>query len=294
MIGLGNAGHLTQEAFNRFGTAATTQFQRIIDAGGTSNDELLLMAPSLQSIKDLQEEYGFTVDANTQRLIDMAVEQGYVGDAAMSADEMMAAGMQAVAIGIGSLIELLGGDVPQAITDMKNAWDSDTNKMVSKTSSFEDEVDIKFNAMRQHAQYHMGGMVTDIDGSTKDAARKFQQLRRDANWEMEHIKTKVDINLNANLKVGNIDWPAGGGSPWDEGGSFAKGGIIRHPTLALMGEGGEPEMVGPVSFMTEALRGALKDTDQTDNTAVLQELRGLREDMEMLPIHIRDAAMTSQ
>ena len=64
--------------------------------------------------------------------------------------------------------------------------------------------------------------------------------------------------------------------------------------MALMGEGGEPEMVGPVSFMTEALRGALKDTDQTDNTAVLQELRGLREDMEMLPSHIRDAAMTSQ
>ena len=56
MIGLANAGTLTQEAFNRFGTAATTQFQRIIDAGGTQNDALLLMAPSLQSLKDLQEE----------------------------------------------------------------------------------------------------------------------------------------------------------------------------------------------------------------------------------------------
>ena len=293
MIGLGNAGHLTQESFNRFGTAASTQFQRIIDAGGTSNDALLLMAPSLQSLKDLQDEYGFTVDENTARLITMAVEQGYVGDAAMSADEMMVAGMRAVALGIGSLITLLGGELPQAIRDLESEWQTDSEKMANHSANMEHDVKGGFRSIRDNARLEMGGMVGDIDLATLNAKREFEQLRKDADWELKHIDTTINIDLNANLKVGNIDWPAGG-PPWKEGGSFAKGGIIGRPTLALMGEGGEPEMVGPVSFMTEALRGALKDTDQTDNTAVLQELRGLREDMEMLPIHIRDAAMTSQ
>ena len=71
------------------------------------------------------------------------------------------------------------------------------------------------------------------------------------------------------------------------------GGIISRPTLMVGGEGGEPEMIGPVGFMSEALRGALGNSGQGQNE-VVSELQSLREDMELLPIHIRDAIITSQ
>ena len=66
------------------------------------------------------------------------------------------------------------------------------------------------------------------------------------------------------------------------------------PDIGVDGEGGEPEMVGPVSFMTKALQGALNATHsaQDDNTAVLFELRALRNELELLPILLRDAMNT--
>jgi TP901 family phage tail tape measure protein len=292
MVGLGNAGHLTQTSFERFGVAASTQFQRIIDAGGSSNDALLLMAPSLQSIKDLQEQYGFTVDESTQKLIDLGVEHGYVGERAMTADEMMVAGMRAVAIGIGSLITLLGGDVPQAIRDMEKEFQTDAEKMANHSANLEKEVDSDFKQMQEAAKFHMGGLESDVGSAASEAAKHFEKLQRDANYELSLIKTDIDVNLNADLNVGNIDWSSGGNFQLEVT-PFAKGGIIDRPTLSMIGEGGKPEMVGPVSFMTEALKGAMNRTDRTD-TAVVSELKSLRDDMELLPIHIRDAMMTSQ
>ena len=72
------------------------------------------------------------------------------------------------------------------------------------------------------------------------------------------------------------------------------GGIISRPGLFLGGEGGQPEIIGPVSFMTDALRGALDRTPGQSDEKMLNEIRGLREQMELLPLHLRDAILLSQ
>ena len=71
---------------------------------------------------------------------------------------------------------------------------------------------------------------------------------------------------------------------------FQHGGIINKPTLAMMGEGGESELIGPVGFMSKALEGALSKTGPSEvEREMLEELHGLRSDLKTLPLHLRDA-----
>lgn len=51
---------------------------------------------------------------------------------------------------------------------------------------------------------------------------------------------------------------AGGGPRTDGEPGYASGGLITRPHRAWVGEGGEPELIGPVAFMREALAGALR------------------------------------
>jgi hypothetical protein len=94
----------------------------------------------------------------------------------------------------------------------------------------------------------------------------------------------IPLNLRYKPDVRGIPMPFG----------FAHGGIISRPGLFMGGEGGEPEMIGPVSFMTDALRGALAGVGPTPSDAeLLNEMRGLRKDLRLMPIHLRDAIILS-
>lgn len=60
----------------------------------------------------------------------------------------------------------------------------------------------------------------------------------------------------------NPEWPDLRGEGDSGGGTkgYAAGGLITSPHLAMVGEGHEPELIGPVGFMAEALAGALAMT----------------------------------
>jgi len=62
-------------------------------------------------------------------------------------------------------------------------------------------------------------------------------------------------------------------------GGFAKGGIVSSPTVGLLGEAG-PEAVVPL--------------DQMGNEQLLSEMRGLRAELRLLPLHLRDAILLAQ
>jgi hypothetical protein len=78
MTGIYNAGYLTVDAFHAYEGAALTAFQQAIDASGSEKESLISIAPLLSNIKRLHEELGIPIDANTQKLIDMAEEMGVV------------------------------------------------------------------------------------------------------------------------------------------------------------------------------------------------------------------------
>lgn len=115
MLGLGNAVGVNQRGFDAFGRTAVDQFQRLVAAGATGEDALEAMAPTIQTLIELQDRFGFTVDDATQKLIDEARAAGVVGDQHKSASERMVDGINKVVERMDAMLEGFGIRMPKAI-----------------------------------------------------------------------------------------------------------------------------------------------------------------------------------
>ena len=254
----------------------------------------MLMAPSLQVIKDLAEQYGFTVDENTQRLINMGVEQGVLGERSRTTDEIMSEGLLAVAEGIGVLITLFGGELPDSIVHLSDVAHGETADINNDITDMRIHSNQEMDALASHGEQRFNDLGADSDRVTSQAERNFTNLRRNANQELGNIRVpdldiKSDFNIDIHWDYDEFKMPGG-----DSVRGMQHGGIIDRPSLIMGGEGGQPEMIGPVGFMSEALRGAMGSGQGQGKNEVVSELQSLREEIELLPIHIRDAIITSQ
>lgn len=241
MLGLANSGLITESSFDQFGDTALRQFKKMIDAGLHQNDALLLMAPTLRTLKDMADTYGFELDENTEALIRQAEKAGILGDKAKTADDKMIEGLTRIAEGIEKMVGLLNGDWSTALENAARKAQEESNNIQNSFNN------ITLPHLQGHAEY---------------------QIR--------------------------YDYPEFRPPTGTEGESYASGGIITRPHLAMVGEGGQPEMIGPVSFMSKALEGALGSTGPNQiERETLNELHGLRSDLKTLPIHLRDAIILS-
>jgi hypothetical protein len=201
LIGLSNSNRLTQEGFADLGVLAAESFQKMLDGGLSVDEATRALQPTLQTLWKLQQEYGFAVDETTQAMLDQAVATGQVGEAAMTSDEKMIAGLDKVADGIGALVTLFGGTLPES--------------MRKATKAAED-------------------MAADIG-------------RANLNIPDVTVRVKYDVD----------DLPTGGGEVPEPTVPGAQEGVYAaKPTLRVFGEGGEPELGGPVDFMAKVLRQA--------------------------------------
>jgi hypothetical protein len=114
LIGLHNSGLLNQESFAALAVTATDAYNAIIAEGADGQAALQMMQPTLQTMWELQEKFGYETDAATQALIDQAVEAGTVGEAHMSAAERTAKSMEKVAVIMEAIARKMGVDLPAA------------------------------------------------------------------------------------------------------------------------------------------------------------------------------------
>src|SRR3990167_5770030 len=91
LVGLHNVGLLNQKTFVGLTNQITQTFQSLIAQGYDGRTALALIGPTLQTIWELQQDFGYEIDAATQALLDQAVAAGLVGDAHRSADERIIA-----------------------------------------------------------------------------------------------------------------------------------------------------------------------------------------------------------
>ena len=257
MEGLANSGWLTKQSFESFGKIAGQQLKDLTTRGLESDEALLLMVPSLQKILKASELYGFDIDANTQSIIDQAKEKGLLGEKSISADEKMLLATEGIGDAVRALVLLFQTALPDAVAALG----------ITTKSTASD-------------------MAKDIG----EAAVKVQDSLDSI--EFKHLSSRLTIEYND--ATGDYWW--GVDDPMDtstytgQAQSYAKGGLITRPTLAMTGEGGESELIGPVGFMSKALEGAMKQAGPSDTEReMLLELHGLRGDLQILPIHLRDA-----
>ena len=108
-------GAITPETFQMMQDEFEKMQQRLLKAstsvGGGMRESLLPLVPMMESILRAAEEYGFVIDADTQKLIDQAKEMGLINEKQLEANEVMA-------VGFAAIIEALGGQVPEALQNI--------------------------------------------------------------------------------------------------------------------------------------------------------------------------------
>jgi hypothetical protein len=112
LVGLAAAGYMDQSLFADFGATASAMFNQAVAGGASTKEALQAIAPTLAQMKAASEQYGFTLDANTQSLIDQAEANGIV----FKTDPMLL--MLEV---LKEIAKVLGADIPNAANTAGNA-----------------------------------------------------------------------------------------------------------------------------------------------------------------------------
>jgi len=155
MKGLHNAGILDQEMFLGLSGQISSTFKTLVDQGAEGNTALMMMQPSLQTIWELQKDFGYAVDEGTQLLLDQAVTAGIVGAKHRSVEERVLAVLERIA-------EVLGADLPDAAREAERAAVAAADKIQHELN------DIKLNKLilEAEAQVHWNYDAFDVPDIT--------------------------------------------------------------------------------------------------------------------------------
>lgn len=114
IVSLHNSGLLTGEMFTALTATIGETFAKLQEEGKAGPAALQAIAPQLQAVWELQQDFGHAVDASTQELLDQAVAAGVVGDAHRDAQDRIAAATERVADVVEALARHMGVDLPEA------------------------------------------------------------------------------------------------------------------------------------------------------------------------------------
>jgi hypothetical protein len=163
LVGLHNSGLLNQEMFVGLAGQVADTFNSLVEQGYDGNAALQLMQPTLQTIWELQQDFGYQVDENTQRMLDGAQTAGLVGDAHRDANERIASALEEVAKLLGDFISLFG-EIPKGAQEAAGGVESalngiEVNPVVVKYR-FEPENTLPNGNGGGYHEFAEGGIVT--------------------------------------------------------------------------------------------------------------------------------------
>ncbi|MBU2527719.1 MAG: hypothetical protein KKC03_14070 [Bacteroidetes bacterium] len=118
LIGMSNVIKLTEEEFDQFEMAGRDAYDKLIAQGFTSRESLMQLQPMLSRLIYLQKEYGLTIDAATQALIDKAKADGVDLSLVKSQDEIFGD----MAGSLAELVDIFRNVFPQAIDQTTAAF----------------------------------------------------------------------------------------------------------------------------------------------------------------------------
>jgi hypothetical protein len=132
---LHNMGGLSQETFGDIGATLVDMRQQLLDAGATGDQAWQMMQPSLQTLWELKQRFGYAVDEATGKLLEEAEAAGRVGEKHASATERMVAGVDKMVDRMERLLTHFGVDFPR---EAENSGTTAADAMTDAASSVQD------------------------------------------------------------------------------------------------------------------------------------------------------------
>lgn len=265
--GLFDAKALSPEGFQAAAADIGQSIQEIANRGGDIAKALALSQPQLQALYEAQAKFGGITDQTTQSILEQAKQQGLVGEQFKSVNDKILDVLLAIN-------KVLGGDIPASAqaaatsveTSFGGAVDAATGKITGDFSesfrrlqdpaaaaakTMQSEFEAKAAAAAASIGTSVGGRLDALGAQAGKAASRISSEL--AGIKAPDIKIGVDFNFEQpELPPWAKDWALKGG---DFSGvpALASGGIVRRPTLALIGEAG-PEAVVPLSRLSSGSR----------------------------------------
>ena len=126
MKGLANAGFLSTDQFTAMQHATATLFDEAIAGGADMKTALTAVAPSIQAAISAAEQFGVPLDADTQRLKDLAEQNGIT----FKTDPQ-----QAMLDVLVSIAEVMGAKIPESVAKMRDSVVGGTQAMTGAAQS---------------------------------------------------------------------------------------------------------------------------------------------------------------
>jgi hypothetical protein len=114
MVDFTDSTRINQGQFDQFSQSAVKSFDALKAGGMDGSQALQAMGPYLQRLQFMHEQYGFTIDANTQKILDQAIKEGKVV-------ENKKTDTQQIIDLLGVIAKQLGGDIPDALGETSKA-----------------------------------------------------------------------------------------------------------------------------------------------------------------------------
>ncbi|HOW43992.1 MAG TPA: hypothetical protein PK919_02340 [Candidatus Aminicenantes bacterium] len=118
LMGLSNTTRLTEAEFDEFEQAANDAFGKLKAQGFTSREALQELTPMLSRLNFLNQEYGLTLDASTQALLDQAKAEGINLDKYKSQEEIFGD----MSASLRELVDIFKNVFPSAIDQTTRAF----------------------------------------------------------------------------------------------------------------------------------------------------------------------------
>lgn len=120
--GLTEAGYITKDLFESFGSDLAHQFDLLVRGGADSTTALQLMQPELQKLWEGQEKFGAVTDEATAKLLAQAEQQGLVGEDMKDVNEKILDVLIKIA-------EVFGAELPKSLNALADSAKDTTDKV---------------------------------------------------------------------------------------------------------------------------------------------------------------------
>ncbi len=158
VIDYSSAHRLLPEEFAAFNTAASTAINQLKNQDKTNEEIAIAMAPLIQKLAFLQKEFGFSVDATTQEIIDQAKKMGLLEGDYRNSNQIMKDGFGEVTLAIRELSRAIRGDFTESFTTAAVQVRTSTGIMVSNISTVQGSVRATADEIKK-----MGTAIKGVD-----------------------------------------------------------------------------------------------------------------------------------
>lgn len=274
----GSQGKQGEQWFNQLAAEFTAQVQKQNEYLG-EQEELLgrrnqleadhaqlaaSLIPTWDTVAGLLEKYGISLEgagakvkqlATTSTFSTMINEMDTLERAGIEVGHMLSGMSDEISDAVNESIKF-GTEIPanmkkyiQALIDSGQLLDENGEKITDITK-------IKFGAAVQTEAEKTRAQMAIIEQAMSKVVDRLAEI---ADYLSRVIPAAADTAANA---VDGAFRGGTGGERGDEPSStgYAAGGVVTRPRLARIGEGGQPEIVGPVDFMASALYRALHNS----------------------------------